>query len=188
MLPIGQEHIQAPCPYKLPHIFIQIFSLALGLALTTLTLLLIQRIARRHYQPTQTHPATLAQPDQTDTMEKGTLTSPIPGTSMNISPPPATACDVLKPLSQSGAFPSSGAVAARARELMQMQPGKASPSSPEMDATVMAMVMARALGETEEGSSETCGSVQKRSESAREMREVDGDGLRTWRRVVTEYS
>lgn len=185
MLPIGQENTQPPCPYKLP----QTITLALGLALTTLTLLLIQRIARRHYQPTHT-PATLAQADQTDAMEKGNLTSPAPSTlmTMNICPPPATACDVLKPLSQSGAFPSSGAVAARARELMQMQTGKASPSSPGIDDTVMAKVMARALGESEGGSSETCGSVQKRGESVLEMREVDGDGVRTWRRVVAEYS
>ncbi|KAJ5359599.1 uncharacterized protein N7496_012012 [Penicillium cataractarum] len=185
MLPIGQENTQPPCPYKLP----QTLTLALGFTLITLTLLLIQRIARRHYQPTHTHsPASPAQPDQTDAMEKGNLTSPAPSTSMtmNICPPPATACDVLQPLSQSGAFPSSGAVAARARELMQT--GKASPSSPGMDETVMAMVMARALGESEEGWSETCGPVQKRGESVLEMRDVDSDGVRTWRRVVAEYS
>lgn len=114
-------------------------------------------------------------------MEKGTSPSPITSIT-STSPPPASACDVLKPLSQSGAFPSSGAVAARARELMQMQvqlqTGKASPSSPGLRAMEV-------MGSREGGIG---GSVQKRSESVQEMREVDGDELRIWRRVMIEYS
>lgn len=104
-------------------------------------------------------------------MEKGNTSPPT-----SIAPLPASACEVLKPLSQSGAFPSSGAVAARARE--QMQTGKASPSSP-----APSPVLAGA-----EDSSPAGGSVQKRSESVQQMHKVDADGVRTWRRVVTEYS
>lgn len=135
-------------------------------------------------------------------MEKGQTSLSPANTS---PPPPSSACDVLKPLSQSGAFPSSGAVAARARELMQMQmqmqTGKASPSSPGMIGGGSAMMEAEVAEETEEGGSrrssgssssggEDGGSVQKRGELVQQMREVDGDGneVRTWRRVVTEYS
>ncbi|KAJ5450689.1 uncharacterized protein N7458_007138 [Penicillium daleae] len=196
MPPAGQGHTQQPCPYNLPHISIpRPLSLVLGLTITSLALLLLlQRIAH-HYRSsarTNTHITTYPTPThlfQMDDMEKGTTSpSSSPGSVTSItstSPPPASACDVLKPLSQSGVFPSSGAVAARARELMQMQmqmqmqTGKASPSSPGLRA--MELMGSRA-------SSGIGGSVQKRSESVQEMREVDGDGVRTWRRVVTEYS
>lgn len=112
-----------------------------------------------------------------DSMEKGT-TSP----STSPPPPPASACEVLQPLSQSGAFPSSGAVAARARE--QMQTGKASPSFPGTSPSPSSSP-SPALKEFEKGDN---GSVQKRNELVQQMREVDAEGVRTWRRVVVEYS
>ncbi|KAJ5082459.1 hypothetical protein N7532_011502 [Penicillium argentinense] len=93
------------------------------------------------------------------------------------SPPATSACDVLKPLSQNGNFPSSGAVAARAREQMQ-NGGKSSPSGSPAAAT-------QPRSET---AGDSTGPVQKRSESVQQMREVDVNGVRTWRRLVVEYS
>jgi hypothetical protein len=139
-----------------------------------------------------------------DAMEKGE-TSPIPASPSPPTPPPPSACDVLQPLSQTGVFPSSGAVAARARELMQMQmqlqTGKASPSSPGGSAMMETEEAEGAEGGSRRSSNsssssggdcggEVGGSVQKRVELVQQIREVDedGNGVRTWRRVVTEYS
>ena len=44
------------------------------------------------------------------------------------------------------------------------------------------------LKELEGGDNLLEGSVQKRSEMVQQMREVDAEGVRTWRRVVIEYS
>lgn len=85
---------------------------------------------------------------------------------------------MLKPLSRNGTFPSSGAVAARAREQIQ-NPGKVSGSA-GLSGTARAGAVSGSNGEAS-------GSVQKRSESVLQMHEVEGDGVRTWRRVVVEY-
>lgn len=100
-------------------------------------------------------------------------------------PPSATACDVLKPLSQNGNFPSSGAVAKKVREQMQMQMqknGNSLSASSAPNAT-----QPRSGSETHSTPSATA-SVQRRSESVQQMRELDGEGIRTWRRLVVEYS
>lgn len=175
-IPTGQEHTQQPCLYQvLYNSYPGTLALSLGLAITGITLLLLlQRISRR------AQPHLARHPDQMDGVEKGT-TSP----STSPPPPPASACDVLKPLSQSGAFPSSGAVAARARE--QMQTGKASPSSPGTSPSPSSSPNP-ALKELEGGDNLLDGSVQKRSEMVQQMREVDVEGVRTWRRVVIEYN
>jgi hypothetical protein len=216
MLPTGQE-TQPPCPYTLPTIFTkQTLSLSLTLGITSLALLLLLLHIARHYH----HPATLASHQlathsQMDAMEKGktspmtTTPPPLPLPQSPTPPPPSSACDVLQPLSQGGVFPSSGAVAARARELMQMQmqlqTGKASPSSPGMvmggseteESEVAAEGGSRRSSNSSDRSSggggcagEVGGSVQKRGVLMQQIREVDGDGnaVRTWRRVMTEYS
>ncbi|KAJ5729109.1 uncharacterized protein N7483_003617 [Penicillium malachiteum] len=101
------------------------------------------------------------------TMEKGLANSD--------SPPPASAVDVLRPLSHGGHFPSSGAVAARIREQMQLQNASSSPpSSP--------------LSSPETPKSDTHGPVQKRNETAQTMFEKDDDGARTFRRLIVEYN
>jgi hypothetical protein len=84
---------------------------------------------------------------------------------------------------------------------MQMQTGKASPSSPGMmmggseteESEVAAEGGSRRSSDSSDSSSgggEVGGSVQKRGVLMQQIREVDGDGngVRTWRRVVTEYS
>ncbi|KAJ5167024.1 uncharacterized protein N7482_005805 [Penicillium canariense] len=178
MIQAGHGYTQHPCLYQLLSSlspWTLSLGLGLGLAVTSLALfLVIQSIARRHsqaYRAATQHPQ---QPDpwsQITAMEKGKASPP------STVPPPASACDVLRPLSQSGAFPSSGAVAARARE--QMQAGKASPSSPETSATQT---------RSTEASSEAGGPVQRHSELVQQMCEVDADGVRTWRRLIVEYS
>lgn len=220
MFPTGQEHTQPPCPYTLPTIFTkQTLSLSLTLGITSLALvlLLLLHIARHYHRRSIATTLASHQPyhhlSQMDAIEKGNI-SPMPTTPPPQSqspPPPSSACDVLKPLSQSGVFPSSGAVAARARELMQMQmqkqlqTGKASPSSPAMmrggseteEADVAVEGGSRRSSNSSDssnsgscGGGEVGGSVQKRGELVQQIREVDNDGyrVRTWRRVVTEYS
>lgn len=91
------------------------------------------------------------------------------------SPPPASAMDVLKPLSLGGNFPSSGAVAARAREQMQMQM-QSNASSPASGTPKEAQ-------QTSDG-----GGKLKRTETVQTVYEKDGDGGRTFRRLVVEYS
>ena len=90
------------------------------------------------------------------------------------SPPPASAMDVLKPLSQGGNFPSSGTVAARARE--QMQNASSPLSSPSSSPG------------TPKSESPQQGSVQKRSETVQTMYEKDDNGGRTFRRLIVEYN
>lgn len=88
-------------------------------------------------------------------------------------PPPASATEVLEPLSRDGSVPTSGAVAARAREQRHSAgPLRASNSDPKTRS-----------GGVIEGN---C-SVQKCSESVQQMREVDGEGVRTWKRLIVEY-
>ncbi|OQE14478.1 hypothetical protein PENSTE_c035G04835 [Penicillium steckii] len=100
--------------------------------------------------------------------------------SSTTSPPSATACDVLKPLSQNGNFPNSGAVANKAREQMAKN-GNSSPAS--------SAAQPRSGSETQSTPSASgTASVQRRSESVQQMRQVDGDGVRTWRRLVVEYN
>lgn len=103
-------------------------------------------------------------------MEKGTK----PNTS-----PPATACDVLRPLSSTGEFPTSGAVAAHARE--QMATGGKSPSS-SSSATQAGSPSQSAT------SNESADAVQRRKETVQQMREEDSNGVRTWRRLIVEYN
>ncbi|KAJ5658558.1 uncharacterized protein N7484_002207 [Penicillium longicatenatum] len=72
--------------------------------------------------------------------------------------------DVLKPLSLGGNFPSSGAVAARAREQMQ---NAASGTPKEV---------------------KTDGGGMQRTETVQTVYEKDKDGERTFRRLVVEYN
>ncbi|KAJ5633941.1 hypothetical protein N7528_001783 [Penicillium herquei] len=110
----------------------------------------------------KTHPAAWNW-NTASTMEKGLANSD--------SPPPASAVDILRPLSQGGHFPSSGAVAARIREQMQSASPSTSPSS-----------------SPETPKSGTHGPVQKRNENTRTMYEKDDDGARTFRRLIVEYN
>ncbi|KAJ5161618.1 hypothetical protein N7492_007010 [Penicillium capsulatum] len=97
--------------------------------------------------------------------------------STNESPPGATACDVLKPLSSNGTFPSSGAVAARAREQMASVANSSNSTSQTTQA-----------GSPSPASSNATAAVQKRSETVQQLREEDADGVRTWQRLIVEYN
>lgn len=131
-----------------------------GIGLISLCLFLTIHYIRRRSQ--QVRPEV---PDRRQTnMEKAIITS-------TASP---SACDILKPLSRNGTLPSSGAVAAMAREQMQNASGSPGTSRVEIP-----------TGATE---NEAGGSVQRRSESMQQMHEVDTDGVRTWRRLIVEYS
>lgn len=106
-------------------------------------------------------------------MEKANSKSIFPSTTM----PSASACDILKPLSQNGNFPNSGAVAAKAREQMQ----RSSASSPT--ATV-------SLGTTQipsSSASETNGTTHTPTKTVQQMHDVDAEGVRTWQRLIVEY-
>lgn len=84
---------------------------------------------------------------------------------------PPSACDILQPLSHTSLLPSSGDLAAQAREQQSVKSASA-PSSPA----------------SSKASSPDAGEeVQKRSESTQQMCEEDAEGLRTWKRVVVEY-
>ncbi|KAJ5126983.1 hypothetical protein N7448_007762 [Penicillium atrosanguineum] len=86
-----------------------------------------------------------------------------------------SACEILTPLSRNGTFPSSGAVAAIARQQMQ-NAGASSPGTSK----------AEIPDQCEQ--TEASGSVQRSNESVQQVHEVDTSGARTWRRLIVEYS
>ncbi|KAJ6109318.1 hypothetical protein N7486_001552 [Penicillium sp. IBT 16267x] len=135
------------------------------IALVSLILVVAITFTRSQGYPNQAHPVWSALSD----MEKAKASFD--------SPPPASAMDVLKPLSLGGTFPSSGAVAARAREQMQMQQRQnaSSPASgtPKLEAQ-----------QTSDGGRN---GLQKRNETVQTVYEKDADGGRTFRRLVVEY-
>lgn len=101
-------------------------------------------------------------------------------TSLSPTTPPSSARDVLKPLSRDGTLQSSGALAAKAGSEMR--------SAEKTTGTTGSSVIAKADSQTEgEGRIEGSGSVQKCSESVQQMREVDAEGVRTWKRLIVEY-
>lgn len=125
----------------------------------------IIRHGKHQYTTEQPHSWT-----QSSNMEKAQSTSQ--------SPPPATACDVLEPLSSNGAFPTSGAVAARAHQQMASA-GNTSNSNANSPP-------AQTSSPSQAGSDATK-TVQKRSETIQQLHEEDADGVRTWRRLIVEY-
>ncbi|KAJ5135483.1 uncharacterized protein N7515_004761 [Penicillium bovifimosum] len=92
-------------------------------------------------------------------MEKGEIAS--------VGSRPLTACDILRPLSQTSCLPSSGVLAAKAREEQsrRLASGESVPAS--------------CVGESD--------SVQKCNAITGQMHEEGVDGVRTWKRVVVEY-
>ncbi|KAJ5578292.1 uncharacterized protein N7459_007256 [Penicillium hispanicum] len=148
--------------------------LTLGVTgLVSLCLLVAVQYTKRHYQHAYlTGGAHSDSWSQLSDMEKATPKSPANST----TPPGASACDVLQPLSSNGNFPSSGAVAARARE--QMQNPASSPAA--MGSPVATQTPSGSAGEANEP-------AVKRTESVQQMREVDDEGVRTWRRLIVEY-
>ncbi|KAJ6120729.1 hypothetical protein N7523_005009 [Penicillium sp. IBT 18751x] len=139
-----------------------------GISLFTLGLFLAVHYIRRRHQ--QAHLVYLDKPDlwsPSCDMEKALIKS-------HSSP---SACDILIPLSRNGTFPSSGAVAALAREQMQ-NADACSPGTSKAEIPTQ--------GEQSE-QSEASGSVQRR-ESAQQIQEADTSGVRTWRRLIVEYS
>jgi hypothetical protein len=78
---------------------------------------------------------------------------------------PASACDILRPLSQTSACPTSGALAAMALDKSEFPAdGVGSP----------------ALRENEK-------SVQRYDTDVQQMCDEDSEGMRTWKRLVVEY-
>lgn len=96
-------------------------------------------------------------------MEKGNIVS-------SASRPPS-ACDILQPLSHTCLLPSSGALAAQARE-QQSEKLALTPGSPTS---------------SKASSSDAGEEVQKRNETIQQMCDEDDEGVRTWKRVVVEY-
>lgn len=96
-------------------------------------------------------------------MEKGNIVS-----SASCSP---SACDILQPLSHTSLLPSSGALAAQARELQSERLASAASSPTSSKAS----------------SSDTGEEVQKRNETIQQICDEDDEGVRTWKRVVVEY-
>ncbi|KAI2689921.1 hypothetical protein CBS147333_5294 [Penicillium roqueforti] len=90
---------------------------------------------------------------QSTAMEKGNILSPGSHPS---------ACDILQPLSRTSLLPSSGALAARAREQQSGSAASSMASSPDCE-------------------------VQKHIESTQQMCDEDAGGVRTWKRLVVEY-
>lgn len=95
------------------------------------------------------------------------------------SPPPASACDVLRPLSQSSSWPSSGSIAAKVREQKQKQAAVEQSQSPSINAPEST------LKTHTDTTTEMTDSAQRRSETVLQM---NVGGVRTWRRLVAQYS
>lgn len=94
----------------------------------------------------------------TSVMEKGDIAS--------VASMPLSASDILRPLSQTSPLPSSGVLAAMARN-EQRQRLDSSPTSAS--------------------SPVEANSVQKSHQSIEQMHDEDVEGMRTWKRVVVEY-
>ncbi|KAJ5493843.1 hypothetical protein N7463_009930 [Penicillium fimorum] len=101
---------------------------------------------------------------QSITMEKGNIVSP-----GLLSP---SACDILQPLSHTSLLPSSGTLAAQAREQQSERSA--------IEARISTFSKASSPDAGEE--------VQKRNESVLQMSDEDVEGGRTWKRVVVEYN
>ncbi|KAF7517876.1 hypothetical protein PCG10_000775 [Penicillium crustosum] len=95
-------------------------------------------------------------------MEKGNI---VPSASR-----PPSACDILQPLSHTCLLPSSGALAAQARE---QQSGR--------------LAATASCPTSLEASSDAGEEVQKRNETIQQMCDEDDEGVRSWKRVVVEY-
>ncbi|CAL5871710.1 uncharacterized protein PFLUO_LOCUS5963 [Penicillium psychrofluorescens] len=110
------------------------------------------------------------------------------------TPPPTSALNVLRPLSENSSFPSSGAIAAKVHEQKQKQvagskstEGSTSTASdPRQKKSDAPAPKTRAdigfLMPT------TTTSVQKRTETVAQMYDIDEKGGRTWQRLIVEYS
>ncbi|KAJ5950471.1 uncharacterized protein N7479_008884 [Penicillium vulpinum] len=85
---------------------------------------------------------------------------------------PRSACDILQPLSHTSLLPSSGALAAQAREQQSER------SAMDVNSPTSSKASSPVSGDE----------VQKRNESTQQMRDDDAEGGRTWKRVVVEYS
>lgn len=140
-----------------------------ALSVVTLSLALIIHHIRHRCQQASiiaNHPDSWIQSSEMGKAETDTCPS-------STKPPPACATEALEPLSRDGSVPSSGTVAAKARE--QIHSAEASrTSNPDPNSRSRGVI---------EGN----GSVQKRSESVQQMREVDADGVRMWKRLIVEY-
>lgn len=161
---LSRELLQSTAGFFLPVTSLIGFSL-LGI------IFLHRYIKYRHLKQAHTIPTSEFKQEQREqdvwlqsiTMEKGDIIS-------TDSRPPS-ACDILQPLSHTSLLPSSGDLAAQAREQQSVKSASA-PSSPA----------------SSKASSPDAGEeVQKRSESTQQMCEEDAEGLRTWKRVVVEY-
>lgn len=83
---------------------------------------------------------------------------------------PASACDILRPLSQTSSCPTSGALAAMAL-------GSQSESLKSTSNSTVPPLLT-----LEDG-----GSVHRSDKSVEQMSDEDSEGVRTWKRVVIEY-
>ncbi|KAJ5833837.1 hypothetical protein N7474_002148 [Penicillium riverlandense] len=111
---------------------------------------------------------------------------------LKTTPPPPSALNVLRPLSENGSFPSSGAIAAKVREQKQIADSKLTagttstvkdPAQKKSDAST-----AKTRADTGFSMSTPTTSVQRRTETVAQMYDIDEKGGRTWRRLIVEYS
>ncbi|KAJ5793761.1 hypothetical protein N7457_000360 [Penicillium paradoxum] len=146
-----------------------VFPVTSLISLSLLSLVLIHRYikyrCRRAHLPVLDTKQDVENKDQSpwlaSTMEKGDIAT--------FSSLPLSACDILRPLSHTIPLPSSGALAAMAREEQARRlPSGSNPASTD------------ALPVADE-------SVHKHNESIEQMRHEDIEGVRTWKRVVVEY-
>ncbi|KAG0154837.1 hypothetical protein PDIDSM_408 [Penicillium digitatum] len=145
--------------------FLQVTSLA---SLSLLGLIFVRGyIKHRRWRKTHIIPSSEFKQQKQDLwlqsiMEKRTIISPA-----SHSP---SACEILQPLSHSCLLPSSGALAAQAREQQSKRLASTASNPTSLEA-----------------SSPDASEVQKCNESIQQMSDEHADGVRTWKRVVVEY-
>ncbi|KAJ5618903.1 hypothetical protein N7510_002887 [Penicillium lagena] len=101
------------------------------------------------------------------------------------TPPPPSALNVLRPLSEISSFPSSGAIAAKVREQKQKQTADSKLSGDDSAQKKSDAPTSKTLGSS---MPTTTTSVQRRSETVAQMYDNDEKGGRTWQRLIVEYS
>jgi hypothetical protein len=160
----GYNYLSQEIPQSTARLVFPVTSLV---SLSLLSLIVIYQYIKNRRRRQESITTANFQPDkapwfQSTSMEEGSLVS--------YDSFPVSACDILRPLSQTSPFPTSGTLAAIA--LAKQNERSASISNSPVTGT---------------STPETSGMVRKCVKMVQQMCEEDSEGVRTWKRVVVEY-
>ncbi|KAJ5852446.1 uncharacterized protein N7529_011831 [Penicillium soppii] len=160
----GYNYLYQEIPQSTARLFFPVSSLV---SLSLLSLILTYRYIK-HRRRTQKYMTTAdCKHEKNPWLQSINMETGVPALQ---DPPPFSACDILRPLSQTSPFPNSGTLAAIA---MQRQ-NEISITTSNNPLTETSMPEAGAI-------------VQKCDKLVQKMHEEGSEGVRTWKRVIVEY-